>query len=290
MKPSFSVIIPTIGRKDLQNCLQNLFKQTYPKELFEVIVVEDGSGTAVRKIVESFGFAYFWQERRGPAAARNLGAKNAKGEILAFTDDDCEVPPYWLEKLADGYRRCPRVAGVGGYMEAPPAILLNNAYAQYESYMTHEVYQAGGREILGGFEVPTGGTNNISYRKDLFEKLGGFDETYPAAAGEDADFKKRVCDAGYLLLYLPLKVDHYHSYSWSSFLKQNRDRGLGSLRFHKKHGDGFNRRQLYRRLILSPLSFLKAVFLTKMALPVALLRWLALVVDYTTQLKLYGKI
>lgn len=290
MRAFFSVIVPTIGREGLQNCLQKLFEQTYPKELFEVIVVEDGTGSATRQLTARYGFTYLWQEHRGPAAARNLGVKHARGKILAFTDDDCGVPPDWLEKLAGGYRRYPQVVGVGGFMEAPPPLLLNNAYAQYESYMTHQVYRAGKEEILGGFEVPTGGTNNISYRKDLFEKLGGFDESFPAAAGEDADFKKKVCDAGYSLLYLPLKVEHDHSYSWSSFLKQSRDRGLGSLYFHKKHNGGFNRRQLYVRLSLSPLSFLKAVFLTKTALPTAFLRWLAEVVDYTTQWKFYGKI
>lgn len=289
MKPTFSVIIPTIGRRNLRNCLQSLFKQTYPRELFEVMVVEDGSSTAVKEVVEAFGFTYFWQKSRGPAAARNLGAQKAQGEILAFTDDDCTVPLDWLERLAHGYQQS-TVAGVGGYLEAPSETLAHNPFAQYESYVTRRLYGAGDKDVLGGFEVPTGGTNNISYRREIFEKLGGFDENFPVAAGEDADFKKRVCDAHYRLLYLPLKVTHYHSYNWLAFLRQNYARGLGSLSFHKKHGGGLTRRQLSRGLVASPLEMARVLLVTRMNWPVAFLSWVALVVNYTTQLKFYGKV
>jgi len=126
-------------------------------------------------------------------------------------------------------------------MEAPAAVLKQNIFAQYESYVTRQVYGAGKKEILGSFEVPTGGTNNIAYRKKVLEEIGGFDESFPVAAGEDADLKKRICDRGYQILYLPLKVEHHHDYSWRSFIKQSRSRGVGSIYFHRKHGGGLSR-------------------------------------------------
>lgn len=284
-----SVVIPTIGRETLKACLQSLAAQTYPRDLFGVIVVEDGSREA-EKTVNDFGFRYLFQEHRGPAAARNFGARSAPGEVLAFTDDDCTVPRDWLEKLADGYFRHPDVAGVGGYMEAPTEILLTNPFAAYESYMTRQVYKAGDTEIFGGFEVPTGGTNNLSYRKEIFEKAGGFDERFPGAAGEDADLKKRITGAGKKLLYIPLKVTHYHRYRLSSFIRQNHDRGLGSLYFHKKHGAQLGRLTLIRGITISPLSFLSDCFVSKINWRVAFLKTLALKINYLTQLINYGKI
>lgn len=284
-----SVVIPTLGRETLKVCLQSLAAQTYPRDLFEVIVVEDGSRSA-EKLVRGFGFRYMSQEHRGPAVARNYGARSARGEVLAFTDDDCTVLPNWLEKLADGYRRYPEAVGVGGYMEAPENILAENPFAAYESYMTHQVYKAGEVEILGGFEVPTGGTNNLSYKKEIFEKAGGFDEKFPGAAGEDADLKKRITGMGLRLLYIPLKVTHFHRYRLLSFIRQNRDRGLGSLYFHKKHGEQLRRISLLKGIIISPLSFLSDCFAAKINWRVAFLKTLALKVNYLTQLINYGKI
>ncbi|MEK7611035.1 MAG: glycosyltransferase [Patescibacteria group bacterium] len=284
-----SVVIPTIGRETLNACLQSLGAQTYPRDLFEVIVVEDGV-RSVEKSVNDFGFRYLSQEHRGPAAARNFGARSARGDVLAFTDDDCTVPSNWLEKLADGYRRHPDAVGVGGYMEAPEEVLAANPFAAYESYMTRQVYKAGDLPIFGGFEVPTGGTNNLSYKKEIFEKAGGFDEKFPGAAGEDADLKKRITGAGAKLLYIPLKVTHFHRYRLLSFIRQNRDRGLGSLYFQKKHGEQLGRVSLLRGIIISPLSFLSDCFVSNMNWRVAFLKTLAQKVNYLTQLLNYGKV
>lgn len=284
-----SVIIPTIGRETLKACLQSVAAQAYPRDLFEVIVVEDGSHSA-EKSVNDFGFRYLSQVYSGPAAARNFGARFARGEVLAFTDDDCTVPPNWLENLADGYRRHPDAAGVGGYMEAPEEVLAANPFAAYESYVTRQVYKAGNLPIFGGFEVPTGGTNNLSYKKVVFEKAGGFDEKFPGAAGEDADLKKRITGAGEKLLYIPLKVTHFHRYRLLSFLRQNRDRGLGSLYFHKKHGGQLGKLSLLRGIIISPLSFLSDCFVGNTGWRVAFLKTIALKINYLTQLINYGKI
>ncbi len=284
-----SVIIPTLGRESLKSCLQSLKEQAYPPDQFEVIVVNDGEHTDVAKLVSGYGFQYYSQKHQGPAVARNNGAKMARGEILAFTDDDCRVPTDWLTKLADGYRRFPEAAGVGGYMEAPQELLAVNPYAAYESYITRRVYGAGDAEILGGFEVPTGGTNNLSYKKEIFHRLGGFDEGFPYAAGEDADFKKRVCETGYHLLYLPLKVTHYHNYNLASFIRQNQHRGWGSLYFHRKHGGFFSRLQLVRSLMLLPLILVTDMVFARIGLSVAFLKAVAAAVNYTTQLINYGK-
>ncbi|MCG2685869.1 glycosyltransferase [Candidatus Parcubacteria bacterium] len=291
----FSVIVATYRRPEkLQWCLEALAGQDFPKEDYEIIVVEDEKGGAGQAVVEVAkaqfkGVRYLNQDHCGPGAARNSGIAGAKGEVIVFTDDDCVVPEDWLKRIADGFKRFPKAAGVGGYMEAPAAVLKRNIFAQYESYVTRRVYGAGKKEILGGFEVPTGGTNNIAYRKKVLEEIGGFDESFPVAAGEDADLKKRICDRGHQILYLPLKVEHRHDYSWRSFLKQSRDRGVGSTYFHRKHGGGLSKIQMVGILLKSPLMLVNDLLPRKMSVAAAVLKFVVLWVDGITQIKLKGQ-
>lgn len=232
-----SIIIPTHNRRDiLRRCLAAATSQDYPN--FEVIVVDDGSTDGTGEMVrrEFPAVRYIRQEpNRGPAAARNRGIEAASGEIIAFTDDDCLLPPDFLSRLANGYRRYPEVAGVGGYLEAPDALLQTNPFARYEAYVTHQVYHAGPEEYLGGFECPAGGTNSMSYRKAVLLEVGGFDESFPYAAGEDADLKWRVVQRGYRLLYIPVKVIHLQPYTFRSFWYQHMRLGRGAVHFEQKY-------------------------------------------------------
>ncbi len=237
MSGSISLVIPTHNRKDtLRRCLAAATGQCYPD--YEIIVVDDGSmdGT-VEMVRRAFPqVRYIRQEpNRGPAAARNRGIEAAFGEIIAFTDDDCLLPPDFLSRLADGYRRYPEVAGVGGYLEAPEEILGSNPFARYEAYVTHQVYHAGSEEYLGGFECPAGGTNSMSYRRAVLLEVGGFDESFPYAAGEDADLKWRVVQRGYRLLYVPMKVLHLQPYTLRSFWHQHLRHGQGAVHFERKY-------------------------------------------------------
>lgn len=236
----FSVVLATYNRKgSLGKCLKSLLYQAFPKGAFEVIVVDDGSNDSTSdflRTLESPGvkFRFFRQNHKGPAAARNLGIKYAQGKIVAMTDDDCVPPLDWLEKLQDGFKRYPEVVGVTGFQEAPEGVLGKNLIAKFERYQTREVYGAKDQEVVGGWEVPSGVTNNVAFKKANLDEVGGFDENFPVPAGEDADLKKRITDWGYKLLYLPLKVEHHQEYSLRSFLRQQYVRGIGSWYFYKK--------------------------------------------------------
>lgn len=238
--PKISVAIPTFNRKEKLKCaLEPLFNQTYPKNKYEIIVVDDGSTDGINDLLKHFqkkfsNLIYLKQNHRGPAAARNLGIKKSTGEIIFFTDDDCIVPRNWIEKFVRVYQKYPGVAGVGGYLEADEYTLKTNIFARYESYIARIAYRTDRGEYLGGFECPAGGTANISYRKNILEEVGGFDETYPVAAGEDADLKLRICLKGYKLAYVPVKVTHIQDYGMQRFVKQNIVRGAGESYFSKK--------------------------------------------------------
>jgi glycosyltransferase involved in cell wall biosynthesis len=228
----FSVVIPTYNRAaTLRQTLTALMAQDYPD--YEIIVVDDGSTDDTRAMIarEFPQVRYIYQQNRGPAAARNRGIAHARGEIIAFTDDDCVPPRDWLARLADGYARYPDVVGVGGYLEAPDEVLQRAPLARYERFIARRVFRVSEREYVGGFECPAGGTNNIAYRRAILERVGGFDESFPYAAGEDADLKWRICQLGARLLYVPVKMTHLQTYTWESFKRQARVRGKGTRLF-----------------------------------------------------------
>lgn len=245
----FGIVVPTHNRKEtLRQTLTSLTAQDDAE--YEIIVVDDGSSDGTREMIarEFPRVHYIAQNHCGPAAARNRGIKESRGEIIAFTDDDCLPPRDWLTRLADGYARYPRVAGVGGHLQAPNVVLENNAFARYERFIARRVYAVSECEYLGGFECPAGGTNNMSYRREILKRVGGFDESFPHAAGEDADLKWRVCQTGAQLLFVPVQVTHLQTYDRQSFARQAYTRGKGKARFDAKYAHT-NRSRALARLV-----------------------------------------
>jgi len=229
-----SVVAPTYNRQEsLRQTLAALLDQSYAD--YEIIVADDGSTDgAAERLACLPGVRWLRLNHGGPAAARNAGILAAAGEIIAFTDDDCRPPADWLARLADGYARYPQVAGVGGYLRAPAEVERRSVLARYD-WLLNRQYGVGEEEVLAGFDCPAGGTGNMSYRRAVLEEVGGFDESFPMAAGEDADLKWRICQAGHQLLYAPVGVDHLRAYTWRSFLRQQVQRGRGAARFEEKH-------------------------------------------------------
>src|SRR5262245_6841972 len=109
----FSVIIPARNRKnELVRCLDALILQEVSRECFEVIVCDDGSNDNLRPIVNEarragLNLKYLRQEPKGPAAARNLGIRLARGRIIAMTDSDTLPTRSWLKKLHEAFSENP---------------------------------------------------------------------------------------------------------------------------------------------------------------------------------------
>ncbi len=115
-RPVVSVVVPTRGRPGaLKRCLESLSRQDYPTDAFEIVVIDDGSPQPVT--LPDFGsgasLTLQRQAQGGPAAARNHGLEHARGEYVAFIDDDCEASPDWLRELVSALQQHPG-AGVGG--------------------------------------------------------------------------------------------------------------------------------------------------------------------------------
>jgi len=175
-----TVIVPTCNRKDfLTKLLSSLFQQTLPPDQYEVVVVSDGStdgtGDLVRALQEQHpNLVLLEQRNQGPAAARNAGARVARGEYLAFTDDDCIASRDWLERTSRVFER----TGAGVVQGR------TSTDREARSPLTNQVDNE-----RGMYGVPT---CNAAYRKGIFSAVGGFDERFPFPHNEDADLAWRA--------------------------------------------------------------------------------------------------
>jgi glycosyltransferase involved in cell wall biosynthesis len=247
--PFFSIIVPTYNRpRQIVLCLEALSRINYPHSSFEVIVVDDGSRLPVQNFVSPFydkmNLTIITQENAGPSAARNAGANGAKGDFLAFTDDDCMPAPDWLQTLSIRFKTSPECAIIGRSVNALADNLFDTAsqmLIEYlHAYYNHNPNQA--RFIT---------SNNLSLPTKQFHNLGGFDTGFSRAGGEDREFCENWRHFGYRVIYAPeVIVNHSHGLIFSSFWRQHFNYGRGAFLFRQKclH----NRRQ---RIRLEPLTF-----------------------------------
>jgi glycosyltransferase involved in cell wall biosynthesis len=231
----FSVIIPAYNAQStLPALLASLSKQSCQED-FEVIVVDDCSTDATAAICLRFGCKLICCAKNcGPASCRNLGAARATGEFLVFTDSDCIVSPDWLQC----FERALALKGsevIMGKLVLLPSTLLGEAISALG-------FPAGGSL---GFEkvwrvCEEGYTRSLSscnfaIRRDIFMKLGGFDQSFPYAGGEDSFLAHSLVEAGFRIRYRP-EVIAYHParQSFFEFLRWQFRRGISSLIFAAK--------------------------------------------------------
>jgi GT2 family glycosyltransferase len=254
--PRFSVVVPTFERPaQLAKCVESLARLDYPRERFEVLIVDDGSERAPREVVERFDGALdvrlLEQENRGPAAARNLGARHARGEFLAFTDDDCEPEPAWLRAFASRFaEESARVVG-GRTTNA----LDSNPYSETSQLIIEVVYEHFNRDSS---EARFFASNNFAVHAESFRAVGGFDEAFRTS--EDREFCARWRSRGLGLAYEPCaSVRHSHDLTLGSLWRQHFGYGRGALRFHRARATAGDRpfkpdTDFYARLLRASLA------------------------------------
>jgi GT2 family glycosyltransferase len=204
--PHFSIIVPTYRRPDaLEVTLQSLDSLEYPRDRLEVIVVDDGSGDETPGVVARHDRAMFVQQaNRGAAAARNHGARLASGEFLLFVDDDIIVEQSHLTRHLAVHQRHPE-ALVNGEWEFAPATLdalRSSPFGRYRLALEDQFRLTTPAETLpdGCLRCETIPSQDLSVRSELFWRIGGFDEQFPAAGAEDQEFSYRAREAGAILL------------------------------------------------------------------------------------------
>jgi len=230
--PFFSIVVPTYERpSQLTACLECLACQTYPRDRFEVIVVKDDGGTLSETEIARFAgrleIRWHTQACAGPAAARNAGAACAKGEFLAFTDDDCWPGSGWLDAMAARFDVTADCAIGGRTLNAFVGNPYSIASQQLVDYL-YDYYNADPNCAL--FFA----SNNLALPADRFRAVGGFDGAFPLAAGEDREFCDRWLRHGYQMIYAPEAiVYHAHGLTLRTFWHQHFSYGRGAWRFRK---------------------------------------------------------
>lgn len=226
---NISVVVPAYNNeKTIAATIKALFAQDYPKKNLEIILVDDGSNDRTGEIIKNFPVKYLHQDNKGPAAARNLGWKFSSGNIVCFTDSDCVPEKDWVSKIIKAYTS-EQIAGVGGSYD------IVNSESLFASCIHEEIVQ---RHLKMPKEVNYLGAFNVSYRRSVLEEVGGFNESYSGASGEDNDIAYRVVKKGYTLIFdKNIRVGHYHPTSLLRYLKQQFKHGFWRMKLYKDHPD-----------------------------------------------------
>ena len=228
--PRITVIIPTFRRADaLRVCLRSLAKLDYPRELFDVVVVDDGGQLPASDINAEFqaqlNLSVLTQENAGPGAARNTGAREARGDYLAFIDDDCTADADWLKSYATAISAHPRSL-LGGRSRNH---LADNVYSAASQHLIDCLYEYFARhESAACFFA----TNNLVVPRPQFLELQGFDAESMRFASEDREFCDRWRGRGGDMRFIPeAVVFHAHALTLRSFWEQHFAYGRGAYRF-----------------------------------------------------------
>jgi len=228
--PLLSVIIPVYnGGALFMRCLKAIYQSTFSE--WELIVIDDGSNDGSDLLARKFGARLLRTGGQlGPAAARNLGGKAARGEYLYFIDADCEVHPDTLTNVADIFQAEPALDALfGSYDDAPAA---SNFIAQYKNLFHHYVHQHGSED------ASTFWTGCGAIKRSRFMALGGFDiQRYRRPSIEDIDLGYRLKQAGgRIRLAKQIQVKHLKAWNLFSLLKSDIfDRGIPWTRLILRH-------------------------------------------------------
>jgi len=234
LKKQITVIIPVYNASDLlEKCLISLKNQTC--NLFDVIVIDDGS---IDKNVEKLSKQYFNVIRLannvGPAKARNIGIANAKTEVIAFTDSDCEVNIDWIENMIKIFNN-PEIDAIMGKVNIPQSGYIGDSISclgfpagGWPGYKF--MYNIGPDNISSHLS-----TCNCAVRRNIFNITGGFDEEFPTPGREDTEFSIRLIDNKYRIKYCDnVIVSHIPRTSIKSLIKMCINRGRGTYHLKQK--------------------------------------------------------
>jgi len=242
-KAFISVIIPSFNRRDiLKRTLEAYFNQTYPKELYELIVVDDGSTDGTDQMVTSMlkngppcRLRFFkHQTNKGLPAARNLGTREAFGDLILHVNDDCIPISQFLEEHMKFYFSIaqPNI-GVLGQIDLHPDIksthFLDFIYRGPQFVCTKLIHGT----VLNFWDFYGG---NVLLEKKKLLEIGLFDEDFKSSLYDDTELSYRLHKTGFKLIYNENAVTyHYHETNLQNFQERQRKVGETAILFYKKH-------------------------------------------------------
>lgn len=215
---TLSIVIPTYNRcGTLEKAIRAYQKQSALGAITEILVVDDGSTDSTTAIVaklaedSSVPIRYSRQENKGPAAARNIGIREAKGESILFTDDDIIPGPDLVAEHLKWHQRSPELpVAVLGYVTWAPEVNPTPFMNWYGS--KGPLFKYAQIEGLTDIDYRYLYTCNISFKAEFLRRNGTFDEDFPVAAYEDVELGYRLGKAGLRLLYNRKAVGYHQQY------------------------------------------------------------------------------
>lgn len=240
----------------------------------EVIVSDNGSSDATAAVARSLGAKVVSDQRPRRAAARNRGVAAAAGNLLLFTDAGCVPGPDWPERLAACLERTPLAGGAVHVTTTQPPRAVERFDALWRFKQEHAVRH-------GGWSAGA----NLGMTRDAFDRVGGFDESYPA--GDDVDICLRARAAGLELGWCPeAAVAHAASRGIAELVRRALRQGASGTRIHRRL-DGAAGRHHWRHPggIVRGRAALRALGVDVEALEPAELRRMAMLarLDYTAR-------
>ena len=230
-EPTCSVVIATRDRPArLAACLESLAAQDYPRDRFEVIVVEDGGSSGLDHVAAIYGdrlqLRTLERPFAGRSAARNQGAADADGELVAFTDDDTEPECGWLRALATRHAAVPGDA-LGGRTVAMSA---TNPYARVGGLILELAYSHESSRLPRGARFFA--ANNLALPADRFRMLGGFNPRLDTS--EDRELCDRWAEHGFGMTFVPEAViRHAIPTNLLGFCRKHFGYGRGAFAYHR---------------------------------------------------------
>ena len=227
-----SVIIPALNSAStISLTLSSVFSNRFPKELYEVVVVDNGSTDGTVRVAERFPVRICHCSDKGIGPPRNLGVRMAKGRIVCLTDSDCIVEEDWLAKIYSFFERHPDADGVGGPVVPYPFGQNKIQRLTGELFVEDQGYPEKVRRVESGSMRGVIFGSNSAYRKEAFLSSGGY-----TAGGSNLELAWKLTSMNRKLFFDPeIRVSHIFPFSLRSVLRQQFRWGAQSTQMKRLH-------------------------------------------------------
>ncbi len=236
--PNISVVVPVLNaERDINRCIKSLTNQNYPKDRYEIIIVDNGSVDNTMTILNRY-YRYYnnikiiYEPNKGSYSARNTGTKNSKGEIIAFTDSDCIVSENWIRELSKGFISDNIGCVVGAVHSYQDNVQQSDTLV--ERFSKNKDIMSQKRTLNSNF-LPYGETANVAFRKSVFGRIGYFDEIFKSGGDADIAWRMQLLTTYKLIYRQESIVEHHHRVTLKDLFLQHFKYGLGLAMLNKKY-------------------------------------------------------